>query len=39
MWSQQGKPFLTASAVTRSLCEEGEDVDQVIILEASNDSP
>ena len=39
MWSQQGKPFLTASAVTRSLCEEGEDVDQVKILEASNDSP
>jgi len=39
MWSQQGKPFLTASAVTRSLCEEGEDVDQVIILETSNDSP
>jgi hypothetical protein len=36
-WSQQGKPFLSVGAATRSLCEEGEDVDQVKILEAIND--
>ena len=36
-WSQQGKPFLTVSAATRSLYEEGEDLDELKILETSND--
>lgn len=36
-WSQQGKPFLTVSAATRSLCEEGEDLDEAKILEVQRD--
>ena len=32
-WSQQGKPFLTVAAATRSLCEEGEDPDEVKFVE------
>jgi hypothetical protein len=32
-WSQQGKTFLTAAAATRSLCEEGEDLEQVKYVE------
>jgi hypothetical protein len=32
-WSQQGKTFLTVAAATRSLCEEGEDVEQVNYVE------
>jgi hypothetical protein len=36
-WNQQGKPFLSVSAATRSLCEEGEDIDEVNILETRND--
>lgn len=36
-WSQQGKPFLSVSAATRSLYEEGEDLDELKILETSND--
>jgi hypothetical protein len=32
-WSQQGKTFLTVAAATRSLCEEGEDPDQVKFVE------
>ncbi len=32
-WSQQGKPFLTVAAATRSLCEEGEDPDMVKFVE------
>jgi hypothetical protein len=34
-WSQQGKPFLTVAAATRSLCEEGEDPDEVKFVEKS----
>lgn len=37
-WAEQGKPFLSVSAATRSLCEEGEDLENVSILEAINDS-
>jgi hypothetical protein len=36
-WAQQGKPFLTVSAATRSLCEEGEDLEDARILEVSRD--
>lgn len=38
-WSQQGKPFLSVSAATRSLYEEGEGLENAKILEAvrSND--
>ena len=36
-WSQQGKPFLTVGAATRSLCEEGEDLDLTKILEVQRD--
>ncbi len=32
-WSQQGKPFLTVAAATRSLCEEGEDLEQIDYVE------
>ena len=32
-WSQQGKTFLTVAAATRSLCEEGEDTEQVQFVE------
>lgn len=38
-WSQQGKPFLSVSAATRSLYEEGEDLDEAKILEIQRDSP
>lgn len=37
-WTQQGKPFLTVSAATRSLHEEGEDPDRAKILEVPRDS-
>ena len=37
-WSQQGKPFLTVSAATRSLYEEGEDLDEAEIMEVPRDS-
>jgi len=36
-WSQQGKPFLTTAAATRSLYEEGEDTEYTKILEVNND--
>lgn len=36
-WSQQGKPFLSVSAATRSLYEEGEGLDEVKFLETRND--
>jgi hypothetical protein len=32
-WNQQGKPFLTVSAATRSLYEEGEGLENARILE------
>jgi hypothetical protein len=32
-WSQQGKTFLTVAAATRSLCEEGEDYEEVNFVE------
>jgi hypothetical protein len=32
-WSQQGKTFLTTAAATRSLCEEGEDLELVKFVE------
>ena len=32
-WSQQGRTFLTVAAATRSLCEEGEDLEQVDYVE------
>ena len=31
-WGQQGKPFLTAAAATRSLYEEGEDLENATFL-------
>jgi len=31
-WSQQGKPFLSVVAATRSLYEEGEDIEWVSII-------
>ena len=31
-WSEQGKEFLTIAAATRSLHEEGEDVNEVVII-------
>ncbi len=34
-WSQQGKVFLSVAAATRSLCEEGEDAEQVEFLEGA----
>ena len=37
-WSQQGKPFLSIGAATRSLYEEGEGLDDAIILEVLRDS-
>lgn len=37
-WSQQGKPFLSVGAATRSLYEEGEDLDEAKILEVLRDS-
>jgi len=36
-WSQQGKPFLSVGAATRSLYEEGEDLNESIILEVQRD--
>ena len=38
-WGQQGKPFLTAAAATRSLHEEGEDLDEAKLMEVSRDTP
>ena len=38
-WSQQGRQFLSVSAATRSLCEEGEDLDEAQIMEVQRDSP
>jgi hypothetical protein len=32
-WSQQGKTFLTVASATRSLYEEGEDVDHINYVE------
>ena len=31
-WNQQGREFFSVAAATRSLCEEGEDTDNVLIL-------
>lgn len=36
-WSQQGKPFLSVGAATRSLCEEGEDPEEAKIMEIQRD--
>ena len=36
-WSQQGKPFLTVSAATRSLYEEGEGLEEAKIMEVQRD--
>ena len=36
-WSQQGKPFLSVSAATRSLYEEGEDLETNQIMEILRD--
>ena len=36
-WSEQGKPFLTVSSATRSLYEEGEDLEGAQILEVNRD--
>jgi len=36
-WSQQGKPFLSVSAATRSLYEEGEDLENSQIMEILRD--
>jgi len=38
-WGQQGKPFLTAAAATRSLHEEGEDLEKAKFLEVCRDTP
>jgi hypothetical protein len=38
-WSQQGKPFLTAAAATRSLHEEGEDLAGAKLMEVPRDTP
>jgi hypothetical protein len=38
-WGQQGKPFLTAAAATRSLHEEGEGLEETNFLEVSRDTP
>ena len=38
-WSQQGRPFLSVSAATRSLYEEGEDLGDAQMLEVQRDSP
>ena len=38
-WSQQGRPFLSVSAATRSLYEEGEDLNEAQIMEVQRDSP
>ena len=32
-WSQQGKPFLSMAAATRSLHEEGENTDEAQFME------
>jgi hypothetical protein len=32
-WTEQGRPFLTVAAATRSLYEEGEDFEEVKIVE------
>lgn len=37
-WSQQGKPFLSVSAATRSLYEEGESLEEAKIMEVLRDS-
>jgi hypothetical protein len=36
-WSQQGKPFLSVGAATRSLYEEGEDVEFAEFIEITHD--
>jgi hypothetical protein len=36
-WSQQGKPFLSVSAATRSLYEEGESLEDAKIMEVQRD--
>jgi len=36
-WSQQGKPFLSVSAATRSLYEEGEDIEDTVFMEVQRD--
>lgn len=37
-WTQQGKPFLSVGAATRSLYEEGEDLEGTLIMEVPRDS-
>ena len=37
-WTPQGKPFLTVSAATRSPYEEGEDLEEVSILDFNDSS-
>jgi len=37
-WAEQGKVFFSPAAATRSLCEEGEDVDLVKFVEVIRDS-
>jgi hypothetical protein len=34
-WSEQGKEFLTVASATRSLHEEGEDTNEVVIVPSS----
>jgi len=36
-WSQQGKTFLSIGSATRSLYEEGEDIEEIVIQEVLND--
>jgi len=37
-WSQQGRPFLSVGAATRSLYEEGEDLENNVLMEVPRDS-
>lgn len=38
-WNQKGKEFFSVASATRSLHENGEDLDDAQILELTNDSP
>lgn len=38
-WSEQGREFFSIAAAHRSLHEEGEDIDNAVILDAEGNDP
>ena len=37
-WSAQGKEFFSVASATRSLHEEGEDLNEILILDTDNET-